>query len=180
MELAEKYKRKYDEEQKKKALEQAKLNIADKTNSQQSSSANWIMPVNARISSPYGWRIHPITKIKTFHNGVDFAANTGNIIKTPANGSVTFAAYQGPNGNCVRINHGIINGKKVTSTYIHLNTINVKVGQQIKQGHIIGTVGSTGKYPNGQPSSNGPHLHLSVYENGQHVNPFKYINKSRF
>jgi len=79
------------------------------------------------------------------------------------------------NGNCVRINHGIISGKKVTSTYIHLNTINVRVGQQIKQGHIIGTVGSTGKYPNGQPSSTGPHLHLSVYENGQHVNPYKYI-----
>ena len=180
MELAAEYKRKYDEEQKQKALEQAQQNIANKTNSQQSSSTNWIIPVNARVSSPYGWRIHPITKVKTFHNGVDFAANTGDIIKAPMSGTVTFAAYQGPNGNCVRINHGTINGKKVTSTHIHLNTINVKVGQQIKQGHIIGTVGSTGKYPNGQPSSTGPHLHLSVYENGQPVDPFKYINKLNF
>ena len=179
MELAAEYKHKYDEEQKQKAEELAKQQAATQTTPQQSST-NWIMPVNARVSSPYGWRIHPITKEKTFHNGVDFAANTGDITKTPMSGTVTFAAYQGPNGNCVRINHGIINGKKVTSTYIHLNTINVKVGQQIKQGHIVGTVGSTGKYPNGQPSSNGPHLHLSVYENGQHVNPFKYINKSRF
>lgn len=138
------------------------------------------MPVNGRISSPYGWRIHPITKVKTFHNGVDFAANKGVIIKAPMGGTVTFAAYQGPNGNCVRINHGIINGKTVTSTLIHLNTINVTKDQIIKQGHIIGTVGSTGKYADGRSSSTGPHLHISVYENGQHVDPLKYINKSRF
>ena len=168
------YKRKYDEEQKKKAIEQAKQNAPNTTNQ------NWIMPVNAMVSSPYGWRIHPITKVKTFHNGVDFAANTGTLIKAPMGGVVTFAAYQGPNGNCVRINHGIIGGKKVTSTSIHLNKISVTKGQEIKQGHIIGTVGSTGKYPDGHPSSTGPHLHLSVYENGNSVDPFKYINKSNF
>ena len=60
MELAAEYKRKYDEEQ--KALEQAKQNVSYQTNSQ-TSSANWIMPVNGKITSPYGWRIHPITKV---------------------------------------------------------------------------------------------------------------------
>ena len=136
---------------------------------------------NATLGKTLGTfcRNYPAKRLVSYE-GVDFEANTGDIIKAPMGGTVFFAAYQGPNGNCVRINHGLINGKKVTSTYIHLNTINVKVGQKIKQGHVIGTVGSTGKYLNGQPSSTGPHLHLSVYENGQHVNPFKYIDKSLF
>ena len=138
-----------------------------------------IMPCQGKISSFYGWRTHPITKVRSFHNGIDIAAKSGVPVKALMDGVVTFAAYQGPNGNCVRINHGLINGKTVTSTSIHLNTIKVTKGQEVKQGHIIGTVGSTGKYPNGSPSSTGPHLHISVYENGQHVNPFKYIDPSR-
>ena len=139
--------------------------------------ADWIMPCEGRISSPYGWRIHPITKEKTYHHGIDIAAKINTPIYAPIDGIITFADYEGANGNCIRINHGNINGKIVTSTFIHLNQINVKKEQRVEKGQLIGLVGSTGRYSNGKPSSTGPHLHLSVYENKVPVNPFKYIKK---
>ena len=79
------------------------------------------------------------------------------------------------NGNTVRIDHGIINGVRVFSTLIHLNSINVISGQNVYQRQLIGTVGSTG-------NSTGPHLHISIYEakRGNDVNPFKYILKNRY
>ena len=136
---------------------------------------DWIMPVNGRISSEYGMRFHPIKKIKIYHNGIDIAALLNTPIKAPAKGTVFFAAYDGINGNCIRIDHGKINGKSIKSTYIHLQTIQVKPGEKVLPGQQIGLVGSTGKYPNGRPSSTGPHLHMSVYEDGSAVNPLDYI-----
>lgn len=154
----------------------------DKVKNEQITSVNpkpvnpkWIMPCKGTISSPYGWRTHPIKKTRIFHSGIDIRAPLNTPVKAPTQGTVIFAAYEGPNGNCIRINHGKINGKVVKSTYIHLQAIDVRVNQEVKQGQKIGTVGSSGKYPNGKPSSTGPHLHLSVYENGQPVNPAKYI-----
>ena len=166
---------KTDEEQKKKEEQQAQQKAQQRATT---NKANWIMPCYGKISSQYGWRIHPVTNQRTFHKGIDIQAIKGTPIKAPMDGIVTFAAYDGPNGNCVRLSHGMINGKNLTSTSIHLNTISVKTGQVIKRGDLIGTVGSTGKYSNGKPSSTGPHLHISVYENGQHVNPLKYIDAS--
>ena len=139
--------------------------------------ADWIMPCEGVITSPYGWRIHPITKEKTYHHGIDIAAKINTPIYAPIDGIITFADYEGANGNCIRITHGNINGKNVTTTFIHLNQINVKKEQRVEKGQLIGLVGSTGRYSNGKPSSTGPHLHLSVYENKVPVNPFKYIKK---
>ena len=136
----------------------------------------WIMPCRGRISSEYGWRIHPIYKTKKWHNGIDIANNQGTIIKAPADGKVYYAGYESQwNGNTIRINHGFINGIKVESVYIHLQGFNIKSGDTVKQGQIIGFMGSTG-------NSTGPHLHFSIYENkrGNDVNPFKYIDKSKY
>lgn len=137
----------------------------------------WIKPCSGPITSPFGMRIHPKTGEWKQHNGVDIGGSLGSPIKAPAFGHITFAGWDGPNGNCVRIDHGIINGVKVTSTLIHMQKIVVSKGVAVQQGQIIGTVGSTGRYANGKPSSTGPHLHISVYENGKPVNPFKYIKK---
>lgn len=137
----------------------------------------WIMPCKGPITSHFGWRIHPTRKERIYHKGIDIGGKLGTAVKAPAFGHITFAGWDGPNGNCIRINHGIINGKNVTSTLIHLNTININKGAAVQQGQIIGSVGSTGRYPDGTPSSTGPHLHISVYENGQAVNPLNYIKK---
>lgn len=140
------------------------------------STPKWIMPCKGRISSPYGWRVHPIENKRKWHNGVDIAAPSGAVIKAPADGTVYYSGFENKwNGNTVRINHGIINGVKVESVFIHLKGINVTKNQIVKQGQQIGTVGSTG-------NSTGPHLHFSIYENvrGNDVDPFKYIDKTKF
>ena len=172
MDLAEKYKRKYDEEQKKQALEQAKLNIADKTNSQQLSSANWIMPVNGKITSDFGWRIDPVYKTKTYHNGWDISANIGTPVKAVADGKVYYAGANDPKGygNYIVLEHSV-NGKIITSEYGHLSRWIVTKGQKVNKGQIIGYSGNTGK-------STGPHLHITI-RNGAYkgigINPSTYI-----
>ena len=138
---------------------------------------HWIMPCRGRISSYFGWRVHPVLKEQKYHNGLDIAAPTGTPIYTPANGRVKFAGYDGTNGNCIRIDYGIINGKRITCAMAHLEKIHVKEGENVIAGTQIGTVGSTGKYKNGKSSSTGPHLHISIYENGIAVNPYNYIRK---
>lgn len=135
----------------------------------------WIRPCPGRITSGYGSRIDPIEKTRKDHKGIDIGAPTGTPVKAIADGTVEFSAYEGANGNKIKINHGIVNGKNVASTCIHLNSRSVQQGQKVKQGAKIGTVGSTGRYPNGKPSSTGPHLHISIYETGTPVNPRKYI-----
>ena len=165
------------------SLSEEKTNNFNKIKGEEISTVNpsniqkWIMPCKGPISSYFGWRIHPVFKQRIYHSGIDIRANKGVPVKAPAFGHVYFAGWDGPNGNCVRINHGVINGKKVTSTLIHLNSIQVSKDIAVQQGQVIGTVGSTGRYPDGKPSSTGPHLHISVYENGQAVNPLKYIKR---
>lgn len=124
-----------------------------------------VMPIiprkGVRISSSYGYRIHPITKKWSFHSGIDIAAPIKTPIHSIANGKVVFVkASNGTAGNEVRINHG--NG--IVSRYIHMHQRAVKVGDIVRVGQIIGNVGSTGR-------STGPHLHFEIYKNGKRVNP---------
>lgn len=140
-------------------------------NSQMKTTSNWLMPVKGRISSPYGWRIHPIHKEKRFHNGLDIAVPIGTPVNTIADGKVIAVGPARGYGNWVAIDHGIINGTRVTSEYGHLSSWNVSYGQNVKQGEIIASSGNTG-------SSDGPHLHLTIREGkfqGIAVNPSKYI-----
>ncbi|MBQ9244892.1 M23 family metallopeptidase [bacterium] len=130
----------------------------------------------SRISDPYGWRVHPIKGEKIFHSGIDIAAPLGTPIYAILDGVVEDACYKGPNGNMVRINHGKnVEGKEIRTINIHMNEYFVKKGDIVKKGQKIGTVGSTGRYPNGKPSSTGPHLHFGISENKEYVNPSKYI-----
>lgn len=130
----------------------------------------WIMPCEGAISSPYGWRIDPFTKQRTYHKGIDIAAPLGTSIVAVAEGTVEYSGFDSINGNKIRINHGKINGKNIASTSIHMQSRIVQYNVKVKQGQKIGTVGNTGH-------STGPHLHFVIYENGQHVNPFKYISR---
>lgn len=167
------------EEIKTNDLEVAKVNIENKVSEtikeieKQEEEKNAIadingiklatLPVTGTISSRYGVssRIR-----KSNHTGLDIAATTGTPIKVMADGVVTNASYSGSYGNLVKVDHG--NG--VETWYAHTSKMYVKKGQEVKAGDEIATVGSTG-------NSTGPHLHLEIRLNGEHINPQKYVYK---
>ncbi len=124
----------------------------------------FIKPVNARISSGYGNRFHPILKRTRLHAGVDFAARTGTPIRATASGTVIFAGYRGGYGNTVIIDHG----GGVSSLYGHCSRLFVGSGAKVRQGQTIAAVGSTGL-------STGPHLHFEIRVNGRPVNPMSRL-----
>lgn len=107
----------------------------------------------ATIGLAYGWQINPATGQVFFHSGVDLLAPVGNDVLAIASGTVAFANDQGTYGKLVIINHS----GGLQSRYAQLESIKVSVGQQVKKGDILGTVGTSG-----QPSSSQPHLHFEV------------------
>ncbi len=117
---------------------------------------------NARISSPFGKRYHPILKKYKIHWGVDYAAPKGTAIYAGGDGVVQVAKYNGSYGNYVKIRHN----SEYSTAYGHMNGFarGIRPGTRVKQGQIIGYVGSTGR-------STGPHLHYEVIKNGRRVNP---------
>jgi len=126
----------------------------------------WPVPASHRITSQFGWRVHPIFRTKRFHAGLDIGAGSGTAIVAAADGKVISAGYRGGYGNTVMIDHG--NG--VVSLYAHQKSggIKVSVGERVSKGERIGTVGSTGY-------STGPHLHFEVRVNGAPKNPNNYL-----
>lgn len=131
-------------------------------------AGKWLKPVNGYINSGFGYRIHPIFKTRKFHDGIDLAIGMNAPIRATQNGAVSFANRKGGYGNYIILDHGNVNGKRVTSGYAHLNRFAVGVGRNVNQGDVIGYVGSTGY-------STGPHLHFMIMENGRPVNPRNYI-----
>jgi len=122
-------------------------------------------PINgARLSSSFGMRKHPILGFNKMHRGTDFAAPTGTPIMASGSGTVTRARWCGGGGNCVKIKHNSI----YETIYAHMSKFasGIKEGRKVKQGQIIGYVGSTGM-------STGPHLHYEVVVNGKKVNSQK-------
>ena len=122
-------------------------------------------PINgARLSSPFGKRKHPILGFTKMHAGTDFAAPTGTPIMASGDGVVTRAQWCGGGGNCVKIKHNSV----YQTVYAHMSKFGrgIKKGVRVKQGQIIGYVGSTGL-------STGPHLHYEVIENGKKINSQK-------
>jgi len=122
-------------------------------------------PINgARLSSPFGKRKHPILGFTKMHTGTDFAAPTGTPIMASGDGVVTRAQWCGGGGNCVKIKHNSV----YQTIYAHMSKFGrgIKKGVRVKQGQIIGYVGSTGL-------STGPHLHYEVIENGRKINSQK-------
>ncbi len=119
-------------------------------------------PINgARLSSSFGMRKHPILGYNKMHRGTDFAAPSGTPIMASGSGTVTRARWCGGGGNCVKIKHN----STYETVYAHMKSFakGVKEGRKVKQGQIIGFVGSTGL-------STGPHLHYEVIVNGKKVN----------
>ena len=122
-------------------------------------------PINgARLSSPFGMRKHPIDGFNKMHRGTDFAAPMGTPIMASGDGVVKKAGWCGGGGNCVKIKHN----STYQTVYAHMSKFarGIKNGVRVKQGQIIGYVGSTGK-------STGPHLHYEVIVNGKKVNSQK-------
>ncbi len=126
-----------------------------------------IMPVSNKdlkqTASGWGMRIHPIYRIPRFHYGMDFTASTGTDVFSTGNGVVKEAGRESGYGNVVVIDHGF----GYETLYGHLKRHNVKVGQKVNRGDVIGFVGSTG-------ASTAPHLHYEVMKNGEKVNPQNY------
>jgi murein DD-endopeptidase MepM/ murein hydrolase activator NlpD len=125
----------------------------------------WLKPTKyTRVSSPYGWRIHPVYGDWRFHNGVDLSASSGTPIYATRSGKVTVAQYSSSGGYYVTINHQ----DGFESKYLHMTHYIVGVGDYVTAGQIIGYVGSTG-------TSTGPHLHFTIVYKGDYVNPAVYI-----
>ncbi|MFT4187607.1 MAG: peptidoglycan DD-metalloendopeptidase family protein [Aeromicrobium sp.] len=117
-------------------------------------------PVEGPVTSAFGMRVHPVTGVYKLHDGVDFGAPCGTPVVAAAAGSVRLAGSAGAYGTRVEVDHG---GGLVTS-YSHLTSTSVSVGSTVSAGQKVGAVGTTG-------SSTGCHLHFSVQENGQFVDP---------
>ena len=166
-------KKKEEEEERKKqeALQQQQQQQQQqqKPDSTVTAGIKWTKPCSyIYLSSPYGYRVHPVYGTWKFHSGVDLAGPSGTPIVATRDGTVTMAktGWNGGNGNYVTINHG----DGFSSSYLHmLENLQVSVGQKVKAGQVIGYMGSSGV-------STGPHLHFTIYYNGNTVNPADYIN----
>ena len=122
-------------------------------------------PINgARLSSSFGMRKHPIDGYNKMHRGTDFAAPEGTPIMASGDGIIVRAKWCGGGGNCIKIKHN----STYETVYAHMKSFakGIKVGKKVRQGEIIGYVGSTGM-------STGPHLHYEVIVNGKKVNSQK-------
>ncbi len=128
----------------------------------------FLRPTNGRVSSPYGYRTHPIFKKRIFHSGVDLASPAGTPIKAANSGKVIFVGWYGGYGKVVIIDHGKINGQNTTTLYAHMSRFNTSKGNSVQRGQVVGYVGTTGY-------STGPHLHFEVRVNGKTTNPFNYV-----
>lgn len=123
------------------------------------------LPWIARVTSPYGYRVHPITGGKDLHRGIDIAVPEGTPIKAAQDGRVVSAGYRGDYGLCVVIE----DGKGYQSKYAHCSGIAVSAGQEVMRGDVIAAAGSTG-------SSTGAHLHLEVLHDGRYLNPYFFVD----
>ena len=118
------------------------------------------MPVQGRVTSSYGWRMHPLLRFVRLHKGMDIGAAWGSPIYAVLDGVVAAAGRAGGYGNFIKLSHA----GGIGSGYGHMSRFAVRAGQRVRQGQVIGYVGSTGL-------STGPHLHWEVWKNGVAVNP---------
>jgi murein DD-endopeptidase MepM/ murein hydrolase activator NlpD len=118
------------------------------------------LPVEARVSSEFGPRTHPVSGERHEHSGIDFAAPAGSPVRAAAAGTVAFAGERGGYGNLVIIRHP----DGAETYYAHQRDLSVRTGQPVSAGQLVGTVGSTGR-------STGPHLHFELRRDGRPVDP---------
>ncbi len=125
-----------------------------------------IWPAHGWLSGTFGRRSDPFTGSPAFHQGLDISADRGQPVYATANGAVGSASYSGEYGNLVVINHDF----GLSTRYGHLSRFNVKAGDNVKRGDVIGFVGSTGR-------STGSHLHYEILVNGRLINPLQLLTQ---
>jgi len=123
-----------------------------------------IWPARGYLSSSYGLRKDPFTGDREFHFGIDVSTPVGRPVVAPADGVVLYASKRGSYGNVIVIDHKF----GMMTRYAHLSSFNVRAGQRVKRGEVVGLVGSTGR-------SNGPHLHYEVWVSNRPTHPLNYI-----
>ena len=146
------------------AAVQAQISASVSRGNPTAGNHRFIWPVNASITSPFGYRTDPVLGGTRLHAGVDLGASSGTPIKAAGDGVVVMAGSNGGYGNFTLIDHG---GGLATG-YGHQSSIGVRIGQHVSTGEVIGNVGSTG-------ASTGPHLHWEVRVNGNPVDPMGWV-----
>jgi murein DD-endopeptidase MepM/ murein hydrolase activator NlpD len=124
----------------------------------------WPAPGYSRITSPFGYRIHPILKTKKLHTGIDIGIPTGKDIVAAGDGTVIHSDWLGGYGKVIMIDHG----GGIVTLYAHNSSLVVKDGAKVKRGQTVSKAGSTGM-------STGPHLHFEVRKNGDYVDPIPWV-----
>ena len=130
--------------------------------------SGFMKPIAGPITSPFGYRTHPIFKRTIFHSGIDIGGINGGKIRAANSGKVLYSGWYGGYGKVVILDHGLVNGKPTTTLYAHMSGYIVSPGQTVLKGQVIGYEGSTGY-------STGPHCHFEVRVNGKPQNPLNYI-----
>lgn len=138
-------------------------NITVSSGPRNGQSYTWPLPGHYSISSPFGYRVHPILGYSRLHSGVDIPAPSGTPIVAAKSGTVIMSQLMSGYGNVVMVDHG-----DTVTVYAHCSALNVGVGESVKAGDVVAFVGSTGL-------STGAHLHFEVRVNGSPVNPLGYV-----
>lgn len=141
----------------------------DKRNYTGSTNGLLLPPVGGAVTSPFGYREHPIYHYWGLHNGTDFGVSCGEDMRAVASGTVIAKYYSDVYGNRLYLSLGNINGKNVTAVYNHATGYRVGVGDHVSQGEVVGYVGSTGW-------STGCHLHFTILVNGTPVDPMNWLS----
>lgn len=142
--------------------------VATSSQSQVKVVSGFVKPISGSITSPFGWRTHPIFNSRSFHSGIDIGGPNGGVIRASNSGKVIYAGWYGGYGKVVIVDHGTVNGRPTTTLYAHMSTIRATQGQYVVKGQQIGNEGTTGY-------STGPHCHFEVRVNGKPQNPLNYI-----
>ena len=161
----------YERAEKELAKQSASIGSMINKSTQKSNvkvASGFIKPISGRITSPFGYRTHPIFNSRSFHSGIDIGGQYRGTVRASNSGKVIYTGWYGGYGKVVIIDHGLVNGKPTTTLYAHLDSINVSNGAYVSQGQSIGLEGTTGY-------STGPHCHFEVRVNGKPVNPLNYI-----
>jgi murein DD-endopeptidase MepM/ murein hydrolase activator NlpD len=125
------------------------------------------MPVQGRITSPFGYRVHPIYGTRRLHTGTDIGAPCGRPVRAAADGTVVSAGWAGGYGIRTVLDHGVVGGAATSTTYNHMSGLAVS-GGRVSRGQVIGYVGTTG-------ASTGCHLHFEAYRNGEVTDPMRLV-----
>jgi len=153
-------------------LAAARARAAGRSTASGSGALGW--PVSAGITSPYGMRVHPVTGVYKLHDGTDFGVGCGTPVRAAASGTVIQAANVAGYGNQLVIDHGIMRGVGLATSYNHLMSFSAGPGSHVSRGEVIGySGGGAGMY--GAGYSTGCHLHFMVYVNGGTTDPMGWL-----